>query len=89
MVLAVVYFDTTDPEGFAEALGGTTGFFENVVGFGGFELRRGIEDPDRFLLTVNWESVDDHANWQKENVSEFLAVLNPYLDGMPDIKHFE
>ena len=89
MVLAVVYFDTTDPEGFLEAIGGTGDLFVDVPGFHGFELRRGIEDANRFLLTVNWDSVDEHVAWQQANVAAFLDVLNPYLSGLPDIKHFE
>jgi heme-degrading monooxygenase HmoA len=89
MVLAAVYFDTTDPDGFVQALGGTGAMFEDVRGFNGFELRRGIEDANRFLLTVDWDSVEDHEAWQKANVEEFLGLLDPYLDGMPDIKHFQ
>ncbi len=88
MILAAVYFDRTDPDGFLEAIGGTAAFFDDVQGFHGFELRRGIEDTNRFLLTVNWDSVEDHTSWQEANVKEFLGVLDPHIDGLPDIKHF-
>ena len=88
MVTAFVYFDTTDPDGFVEALGTTGGLFEDVAGFHGFKLKRGIEDPRRFVLTAEWDSVDDHVSWQESNVSEFLGVLDPHLAGRPEITHF-
>jgi heme-degrading monooxygenase HmoA len=88
MILAAVYFDTTDPDGFLSALGLTGALFEEVQGFHGFEVRRGIEDPNRIFLTVDWDSVEDHTAWQKANVKDFLAALDPFLSGPPDIKHF-
>ena len=88
MVTAIVYFDASDPEGFVDALGQTGPMFEEVAGFNGFTLKRGVEDPDRFLLTVEWNSVDDHTEWQKQNVNQFLERLDPFINGKPDIKHF-
>lgn len=88
MVLAAVYFDTTDPDGFLEAIGGTGALFEDVQGFNGFQLRRGIEDTNRFLLTVDWDSVEDHQAWQAAHVEGFLGAVSPHIEGLPDIKHF-
>ena len=89
MVTAVIYFDTTDPEGFVGALGMTGGLFEGVAGFNGFNVQRGVEDPNRFLLTADWNSVADHETWQEAHVEEFLGELNPHLANLPEIKHFE
>jgi len=89
MVTAVIYLDTSDPEGFGDALGTTRHLFEDVEGFHGFDLLRGIEDTDRFLLLAKWDSVRDHETWQQAHVDEFLGTLNPYLSSPPDIKHFE
>ena len=89
MVTAIVYFDTTDPDGFVEALGTTAPMFENVKGFHGFELERGIEDPNRYLLTVKWDSVEDHVAWQKANVGDFLKALSDHISGKPEITHFQ
>jgi heme-degrading monooxygenase HmoA len=89
MVTAVIHFDTSDPEGLGEALGTTAHLFEDVEGFHGFDLLRGVEDRDRFLLLAKWDSVADHERWQRAHVDEFLGTLNPYLSGPPDIKHFE
>ena len=60
MVTAVIYLDTSDPEGFGDALGTTGHLFEDVEGFHGFDLLQGIEDTGRFLLLAKWDSVGDH-----------------------------
>lgn len=88
MVLALLYFDTVDPDGFASALSTTSGLFAGVEGFNGFEVRRGVEDEKRFLITAQWDSVDDHLRWQADHAAEFLGVLGPHISGPPDIKHF-
>lgn len=88
MVTAIVYFDTSDPEGFIGALEGTGSLFEDVDGFNGFEVKRGVEDPTRFLLAAEWDSVAAHEAWQSANVEEFLGALSDHLTGQPDIKHF-
>jgi heme-degrading monooxygenase HmoA len=89
MVTAVIYLDASDPEGFGDALSTTGHLFEDVEGFHGFDLLRGIEETDRFLLLAKWDSVGDHEAWQQAHVDEFLRTLNPYLSSPPDIKHFE
>jgi heme-degrading monooxygenase HmoA len=89
MVTAVIYLDTSDPDGLGAALGATEHLFEDVAGFHGTELLRGLEDTDRFLILAKWDSVADHERWQESHVGEFLGALNPHLSGPPDIKHFE
>lgn len=88
MVLAVLTFLTTDPGGFADTLPRTSDLFTGVQGFHGFEVRRGVEDDAVFLITAEWDSVEDHARWQSDNAVEFLGILDPFLVGPPDIRHF-
>lgn len=88
MVLALLYFDTVDPDGFASALSTTSGLLADVEGFNGLDVRRGVEDQGVFLITAQWDSVDDHVRWQSDHAAEFLGVLDPYISGPPDIKHF-
>jgi len=89
MVTAVIYFDTSNPDGFVSALDTTGELFEDVQGFHGFNLMRGVEDPNRFLLLVEWDSVENHQAWQRSHVDQFLGKLNPHLSSPPDIKHFK
>lgn len=59
-------------------------------GFRGYQVRRGIESPDRFLLLLEWDALEDHtvgfrgspahAQW-RSFVSEFFAQP-------PFVEHF-
>jgi heme-degrading monooxygenase HmoA len=87
-VLAVLYFKADDPDGFLEALPSTSGLFEGAQGFHGFEIRRGVEDNGTLLITAEWDTVEDHSQWQSDHAAEFLGILDPFISGPPDIKHF-
>jgi len=88
MVMATIYFQATDPDAFLAALDGVGGLLEDVEGFNGLKLRRGVEDPNKFLITANWDSVEAHEAWQTSRGPEFLGALAPYNDGGPSIEHF-
>ena len=88
MVMAVLYFDVKDADGFQGAMAGSGSLFEGVAGFNGFELRRGVEEPARFLLTADWDSVETHTAWQAAHAQAFLGALSPFIERPPDIKHF-
>jgi heme-degrading monooxygenase HmoA len=88
MVMAVLYFDTTDPDAFMGAIGGTGHLFENIEGFHGFELRRGVEDPNQFILTASWDSIEAHEAWQAAHAAEFIEALEPTITERPEIRHF-
>lgn len=88
MVLAVIYFDAKDAKGFEAALIQNAGSVIAADGYVSHQLRRGVEEPQRYLLSVKWESIEHHAAWQKAHGEEFLGAIGPYLDGGPDIKHF-
>ena len=49
----------TGPE-FEAALTRARPILASCQGFVSLELRRGIEDPDSYLLLVEWETLDDH-----------------------------
>jgi hypothetical protein len=55
----------------------------------GAEVRRQIEDPTRYLITVRWESVADHLAFRETDLyPQWRALTVPFYDGPPDITHF-
>ena len=88
MVRAFIYFDTTDGAGFANAMAQAGPMLAGATGYHGSELLKGVENPDRWVLLVDWDSVDDHMAWMGVNESAFLGAIGPYTSGGPDIKHF-
>jgi hypothetical protein len=86
MVTAVIYLDTSDPEGFGDALGTTGHLFEDVEGFHGFDLLRGIEDflsdfpVDEFPHMA--EHVRQHLKPHEGDMTGFEFALNLFVDGL-------
>jgi heme-degrading monooxygenase HmoA len=59
-------------------------------GFISLELHRGVEEPDRYLLLVEWESVEDHMVGFRESDAfvEWRRLIGPYFDSPPVVDHF-
>lgn len=55
------------------------------------EMRRGIENPDSFILLVLWDEVDDHMKGFRESpaFTEWRALLGPYFASPPAMEHYE
>jgi heme-degrading monooxygenase HmoA len=54
-------------------------------------LRRGIESPSRYLLLVEWDSLDHHMEGfrQSERFTQWRALIGPYFDGQPSVDHYQ
>ena len=52
-------------------------------------LHRGVEDPDRYVLLVGWETVEAHTEGfrQSEAFPEWRALIGPYFAGDPVVEH--
>lgn len=61
------------------------------IGFRSLSLHRGIEQPDRYLLLIEWDSVEDHTVGFRgsEAFTRWRAEIGPYLDGDPDVEHYD
>jgi heme-degrading monooxygenase HmoA len=58
-------------------------------GFISLALHRGVESPDRYLLLVEWEHLDDHLVGfrQSDAFVRWRELIGPYFDGQPDVDH--
>ncbi|MES2092439.1 MAG: antibiotic biosynthesis monooxygenase [Actinomycetota bacterium] len=63
---------------------------EASVGCCGLSLTRGIENPETYLLFVEWDSVDAHEVGFRESAAyvEWSAMLHPFYDPFPTVTHF-
>ena len=63
-----------------------------VLGPGGCnsaQIGRGIERPNVFLLTVQWDSVEHHNTWRETPAfAEFVGLIKDYLTGPTGMEHF-
>ncbi len=54
------------------------------------EMRRGVENPDSFLLLVQWETLEDHMIGFRESpaFAEWRALLGPHFASPPAMEHY-
>ena len=60
-------------------------------GYISHELQRGIEEPNRFLVMIKWQTLEDHTVGFRES-PDFLkwrALIGPFFNSPPDVKHYE
>jgi heme-degrading monooxygenase HmoA len=59
-------------------------------GYGGHTLRRGIEQPSTYLLTVEWESVAAHEQGFRASAEyqEWKNLLHGFYEPFPVVLHF-
>jgi heme-degrading monooxygenase HmoA len=60
-------------------------------GFLSFALHRGIEHPDRYLLLVGWDTLEDHTVGFRESPAfvEWRSHIGPFFDSPPSVDHYD
>ena len=56
----------------------------------GYELTHCEEDPDRFILRIQWTSTEDHLKKFRSSAEfqEFFPLVKPYLDNIEEMQHY-
>jgi heme-degrading monooxygenase HmoA len=60
-------------------------------GYRGAKVNRCIENPERFVLQIFWDSVEDHTVGFRESAlfTEWRAIVGPFFAAPPHVEHFE
>jgi quinol monooxygenase YgiN len=76
---------------FAEAMRTKgTAFLAGAAGCSSVQVGRGVEDPGKFILLLEWDAVESHIEFTKtEGFAEFRNLVGPYFAGAPAMEHFE
>jgi quinol monooxygenase YgiN len=56
----------------------------------GYELTQCEEEPDRFILRIQWTSTEDHLKKFRASTQfqEFFPRIKPYLDNIEEMQHY-
>ncbi len=90
MVLEVALIDVTDPEGFEAAYLEVREVIVSTPGCHSVRMTHGIESPNRFVLLVEWDSVEVHeTNFrQTERFKTWRGAIGPFFAHPPLVEHF-
>ena len=76
-------------EQFADAVREGLALVAGTPGFRGARLTRRVETPTRFVLLIEWDSVEAHTVGFRESESfpKWRAIVGPFFDGAPTVEH--
>ena len=59
-------------------------------GFRGFKVNRSIESPERYLLMIYWDTLEDHTVGFREGplFAQWRAIVGPFFAKPPVVEHF-
>lgn len=59
-------------------------------GVRGFKVVKGIESPERYVLHIEWETLEDHTVGFRESplFAQWRAIIGPFFAGPPVVEHF-
>ena len=60
-------------------------------GFQGWKVQKGIESPERYLLMIYWDTLEDHTVGFRGGplFPEWRAIVGPFFASPPVVEHFE
>jgi len=69
---------------------GLSTVFPKAKGFLGYEVRRSIESPERFVLLLRWESMEDHTVAFRGSplFAEWRGIVSGFFAQPPFVEHF-
>ena len=91
MVLEVAIIDVIDgaQQEFSAAYEQGRELVAVTPGCRSMRMTQGIETPTRFVLLVEWDSVEAHEVFRdSERFGQWRALIGPHFAGPPQVEHF-
>lgn len=59
-------------------------------GFRGFKVNKGIESPERYVLMIFWDTLENHTVdfRQSPAFQQWRGIVGPFFAGPPVVEHF-
>lgn len=60
-------------------------------GFQGYNINKGIENPERYLLQIFWDTLENHTVDFRESAgfADWRAIVGPFFAAPPTVEHFD
>jgi len=72
-------------------LRGVRTVISRAQGFRGFKVNKGIESPERYVLQIFWDTLEDHTVHFRGGplFAQWRAIVGPFFAQPPMVEHFE
>ena len=93
MILEVAVLNVKAGQGaaFEQAFAEAQVIIASMPGYLGHQLQRCLEFPNRYILLVNWNKLEDHTVGfrQSDQYQEWKSRLHHFYDPFPTVAHYE
>lgn len=93
MVLEVAILDVIpgQEKDFEAAFAKASGIISSITGHLSHQLQHCLEKPNRYILLVNWETLEAHTVGfrRSERYQEWKQLLHHFYDPFPTVEHYE
>ena len=76
---------------FEEAFQSAQTIISSSPGYLSHQLQRCLENPNQYILLVQWEKLTDHTEGFRESAiyQEWKRLLHHFYDPFPTVEHYE
>lgn len=93
MILEVATLDVRlgQEAAFESAFREASGIISSMQGYVSHELQRCIEKQNRYLLLVNWQTLEDHTVGFRQGAQyqQWKSLLHHFYDPFPTVEHYQ
>ncbi len=93
MILEVVILHVKAGQGvaFEAAFGQAQQIIASIPGYRSHQLQRCLESADKYLLLVQWHTLEDHTIGfrQSPQYQDWKRLLHHFYDPFPTVEHYE
>ena len=59
-------------------------------GFRGYKVNRGVESPERYVLMIYWDTLENHTVDFRQGplFAQWRAIVGPFFGTPPVVEHF-
>lgn len=59
-------------------------------GFRGYKVQKGIESPERYVLMIQWDTLENHTVDFRQGplFPQWRAIIGPFFAAPPAVEHF-
>ena len=92
MILEIATLDVKPGQttAFEAAFARAQKIISSMPGYLSHQLQKCIEKPDRYILLVNWQTLEDHTVGfrESEQYREWRELLHHFYEPFPEVEHY-
>ena len=89
--VAILNIKKGQSEAFEKAFSRAKNIISSMNGYINHQLKKCIEEKDKYILLVNWETIEDHEiGFRKsEDYQQWKALLHNFYQPFPTVQHYK